>query len=358
MKIAISCDHVLNNSHYMSIIESFANVYQDATIYTLAHKIGAVQGRLELHPIKSTFLSNIVDDQNKLEKLSFLVPSASKKLIVPKEFDQLINISSGLSLGFNLEGNTKVIQYIYSLPHFFSSNKTSFFNGYLRKWFRESLAKSELIICSTKEIQKFIEKYTSDKREVYTLKPPVSTDGIPVIASKTFKYDYFVLYIEGQLTDLEKQLADIINNSNYKLYILGEQLDKEQINKYYPKAILLENKIKGELAPLLSGSLSLINLGSNPFSEFNLYSLASGRPVITIDLESHRSFLPKKGIYFIDPNNITSIISIFTSLVENPFLFSASELNKIARSYNECKFKSQFFKKMSTLGMETPLVRD
>ena len=69
MKIAISCDHVLSNSHYMSLVESFANIYQNATIYTLAHKIGAVQGRLELHPIKSTFLSNLVDDKNKLDNL-------------------------------------------------------------------------------------------------------------------------------------------------------------------------------------------------------------------------------------------------------------------------------------------------
>ncbi len=358
MKIAISCDHVLNNSHYMSIVESFTNIYQDATIYTIAHKVGAVQGRIELHPIKSTFLSNLVDNQSKLEKLSFLVPSASKKITIPKEFDQLINFSCGLSQGFNLEGDTRVIQYIYKLPNFLSSNKAKFFNGYLNKWFINSFKKSELIICSTKEIHKFVDQHTSEKQQVYTLKPPVSIDGIPVIASKTFKYDYFVLHVEGELTDLEKQLSTIINNSNYKLYILGEQLDREQLNKYYPGAVILENMIKGEIAPLLSGSLALINLGSNFFSEFNLYSLASGRPVITIDSEGHKGFLPKRGIYFIDQNNIKSIISIFTSLEEGPFLFSSKELNKIASSYNECKFKSQFFNKMSKLGMKTPLVRD
>ena len=111
MKIAISCDHVIERNQALAIVEMVGAVYEDAEIFTIVHKPGSVLGPIEQRKIRSTYLSHKVKDKDHFYRCGFLVPSAAKNLHIPCNFDLVVNISSGLSQGIQTCEGTKVLTY-------------------------------------------------------------------------------------------------------------------------------------------------------------------------------------------------------------------------------------------------------
>ncbi len=66
MKVAISCDDLLVRDHYTEIVETVAMAFEEAEVYTLAHRPKAMLGTIELRKIRSTYLSHNIQEREKL----------------------------------------------------------------------------------------------------------------------------------------------------------------------------------------------------------------------------------------------------------------------------------------------------
>ena len=91
-KVALSCDHLIVRDHQTEVFEMFLSLYEEAEIYTLAHKQKAILGPIEMRKIHSTFLSNLVDSVDEFNRYKYIVPTAAKNLFIPCSIDIIINI--------------------------------------------------------------------------------------------------------------------------------------------------------------------------------------------------------------------------------------------------------------------------
>ena len=138
MKVAIVCDQLVERTPVHSILELISNLLPQSVIYTLAHKKGKVLGPLEMHSIRSSFLSNEVSSLNELKRKSFLIPKALKKLTVPCSYDAVIVVSSGLAHAIPRCKESKVIEILVENSYKEKSKSLLF------KFFRQNLHRISL----------------------------------------------------------------------------------------------------------------------------------------------------------------------------------------------------------------------
>ena len=113
---------------------------------------------IEHHSIRSTFLSNTVENLADLEKKYYLIPSALKKLPVPCSYDVVIHFSSGLSHCFPTCEKSKVFTYLMENN---LETKPESFMGKVFHALLNSLSKKELHkltnLVSSKELLPFFD---------------------------------------------------------------------------------------------------------------------------------------------------------------------------------------------------------
>lgn len=263
MKVAITCDHLLERRPVHRLIELACSMFPEAVIYTLAHRPGKVLGPIEMHPIRSSFLSNVVETEEQFRKKAYLVPVAATKLSIPCSFELIINFSSGLSHGISHCEKTRVFNYFFAnelnLPNKFISEKI--FKSYLKSW-------------AKKKRENFAHKVQSHENII---------PGLEVVRPFYNFEDYYfnqelptgklALINPGQLSKKELQdLTDHLNNLNLQVIILGEV--KGVLGAEY-----LKNTCSGELAPLFEKAEVIVEGNHLTFPEFGLSSFASGRKV-------------------------------------------------------------------------------
>jgi len=328
MKIALTLDHLIAREHSTAIFEEIMGLYKDAEIWTIVHNQGGVLGPVEMRKIHSSFLSHKVKDKSSFKKLSFLGPSAAKKLFIPCSFDLIINISTGLSHGIKKCKETKQVTYLYD---FMPGDNISFigkiFKSYLRKWSLENIKQSDLLLTSSNTLNKSL---GLNGKVIY---PFFKLEDFPLIPSAHWKNDFFVINGEG-ITEGEANLViNFLKSKNQKYCFIGNLPKGLEI----AKDLNMGNKCNGELAPLMASSKGLIHFGENSFPHNPLKNLAVGRPLLVKDSPLNREFFENRpGVSFFGPENLFSKIEAFDTSIP------AEKIRATAMKYHPLGFKGQF----------------
>lgn len=339
MKVVISCDEILKRNHLTEVIEAVLELYDDAEIYTLAHRPKAILGPIELRKIHSTFLSHKVKNTEDLHRYSYLIPSAAKNLFIPCSVDLVINISSGLSQGIKTCEKTKVITYLYDDS--FINNSKSFleklFSSFLKSFSIKTLKNVDTLFVSNGALLERVKAFRSD---VSLLEPPFKINDWQIIPSPIFTYDHFCINSQGLDLGLAKELMNFFESENIKFKFFGDDEHLSTLKTSAEDIHFFGDRCSGELAPLLSGSAGVIDLNDGFFPEASLKSLGTGRPVIAFNSSSNRSYLNGEGVYFVK-RSLDEIKILVKELLDNPKKHDAKKLRAISVNYHEVKFKAE-----------------
>ena len=328
MKVAISCDHILERKPVHRMIELACSMFPEATIYTLAHRPGKVLGPLEMHSIRSSFLSNVVETEEGLRKKAYLIPVAAKKLAIPCSVDLIINFSSGFSHGISHCEKTSVLNYFFSndLNTPGKSLTEKVFKSYLKNW---SIKKSEGYshkVQSHENLHPGLEvlrPFYNFEDFMYHEKP--SSGDVALINPGDLSIDELITLSDGLA---EKKL---------RIVVLGEQI------KGISGVEFLKNSCSGELAPLFEQAKIVVEGNSSMFPEFGLSSFASGRNIWVKESVISANFLGRDLPYFF--NEVGDIIQNIDKSCN-----AQSKYRDHAARYSQLLFKTGLMRQLKNMG--------
>jgi len=328
MKVAIVCDQLVERTPTHALTELVANLFPDSTIFTIAHKKGKVLGPLEMHPIRSTFLSNEVDSIEELRSKSFLIPKAIKNLSIPCSFDAVICISSGLAQCFSSCKKSKKLTI--NVENIYKEKSlgllTKFFSSSLNRMSDKGIDFSRDLFChhplgeGSKELTPFVN----------------TNDWHPIEQNKKVK----------------KSVIVHPNGFTKKDLLLMKEMTKQKgldfVLTFLPKDISsdeffhLEHPCSGELLPQFHQALCYVSGTKHSYPFSAIEAILSGVPVISIFSDFNSRVLLSESTRFIQK------IDQFESALEDvKFMNISAEHDQLMRKrYSEKIFKAKFLKQL------------
>lgn len=332
MKPLIAIDQLIEEDNSTKILEHFLNLFPDASIFTLAHKEGAVKGQVEMRPIYSTYLSKIIKNKDDFYNRDFLIPGALNNHKLPK-FDCIISISSGYIHGLKIEG---VPHYTYIYQWNSATHERSWwskvFRAYVNNWRQKALAGPDLKSFSSKALEEKLLKTTSEK----VIPPLFKAEKFQF--NKEFNFhlienNVLIMYIDKSETrrQLRKFISSAPNHIKH-IYVLGDkpevsdsrvvhsgELSIDSMNKYFENV-----------------SLS-IDFTGQEFPEYALASLTSGTPVLTSESELKKEILTDEGVHYFKASSFKNIENSLTLIKK----VDRASLRRRGLRYNGRIFKSR-----------------
>ena len=338
MKVAITCDFLLERSHYVEIIENLCEVFPEAVIYCFAHKQGAILGHIEQHSIKSTYLSNVVKTEEEFYKHSNKFPSLAKNLFISCENDLIINVSKGFSQGFSKCEKTKLITYLYDLD-LDKKIKKSFlqkiFSPFVNSWIKKTLGQTDMVLSSREDLLKTLEGLDTP---VEVVPPPFRVSDYALFPKTMFKHHFFLIEAKGIDIERAKLMASWMKEWNYSFQFIGPDEHLKAIKKDYSENTFFGDKCSGEHAPVLAASKALISFNESDFPGLAMGALAVGRPVILID--SLKKWLSGVGVGFVDSFDNIELKTAIDNIISDEIL-EPQKVRAHIMQYHDIKFRAQ-----------------
>ena len=338
MKVAITCDFLLERSHYVEIIENLCEVFPEAVIYCFAHKQGAILGHIEQHSIKSTYLSNVVKTEEEFYKHSNKFPSLAKNLFISCENDLIINVSKGFSQGFSKCEKTKLITYLYDLD-LDKKIKKSFlqkiFSPFVNSWIKKTLGQTDMVLSSREDLLKTLEGLDTP---VEVVPPPFRVSDYALFPKTMFKHHFFLIEAKGIDIERAKLMALWMKELSYSYQFTGPDEHLKAIKKDYSENTFFGDKCSGEHAPVLAASKALISFNESDFPGLAMGALAVGRPVILID--SLKKWLSGVGVGFVDSFDNIELKTAIDNIISDEIL-EPQKVRAHIMQYHDIKFRAQ-----------------
>jgi hypothetical protein len=338
MKVAITCDYLLQRSHYVEIIENLCEVFPEAVIYCFAHKKGAILGHIEQRSIKSTYLSNIVSTEEEFYTHSNKLPSLAKNLFVSCDYDLIINVSKGFSQGFSKCKTTKLITYLYDLDLDKKISKTimqKLFAPYVRSWIKKSLENADMVLSSRENLLDVLKDL---KTPAEVVPPPFRVSDYALFPKTMFKHHFFLFEAKGiSLTNATK-LVEWMKEWNYAFQFIGPDAHLTPLKKDFPENTFFGDRCSGEHAPVLAASKALVTFNQEDFPALSLATLATGRPVVL--MSPLKKWVSGIGIGFIENFDKDELKKALDSVIGDDVL-EAQKLRAHVMEYHDIKFKAQ-----------------
>lgn len=326
MKVAITCDHILERKPVHRLIELACSMFPEATVYTLAHCPGKVLGQIEMHSIRSSFLSNVVKTEKEFKAKAYLIPHAAKKLSIPCSVDLIINFSTGFSHGISCCEKTEVLNYFFSDDTRLEKKKFSekIFQLYLQNWSKKKVNRRSHLIQS----------YESLCPGAEVVRPFFNFEDY--YFHETTPEGNIALINPGSLSLSElRQLSESFRQEKLRVVIIGEKLDIQDVE-------FLKNSCSGELAPLFKDAVIVVEGNSTSFPEFALSSFASGRRVYIKNTPIAHAFLG---------NDLPNYFNHVDELEFNGWVFAKpQQLRDHAARYGQLLFKTGLMRQLKNMG--------
>lgn len=352
MKVAFSLDHLLQRENATACADIFCELFPDADCYTLAHKVGAVLGNVEIRKIHSTGLSKKVSSLDELAKNAYLVPTISQQLFVPCSVDVVFNISRGLSHGFKKCKETKQITYLYD-DYFLSRKPRSwrerFFRSYLKSWAKKSLGQVDLLWVSTQELHDALAPHLSIPIEV--VPPFFKLTEFPLIPSSLFKHDFYCIEASCLSEEQAQMIVDQLEKRATRWRFIGVDDHLGELKKKYPVEAFYGDRCAGELAPLLSSARGCIDLTTEIFPESAMKAQATGRPVITQRGGFSDAFLQTPHAHKINSLK-EDLSSALDQLEASLATLEPKKVRAYVMDYHDLKFKGALMRAMNKFGVK------
>ena len=333
MKVALTCDHLLERTPVHSLLEMACSMFPDAVIFTLAHEKGKVLGPIELHSIRSSYLTKKVKTIQQLEANFALIPSAAKKLQIPCSFDLVIHFSTGLSHGISTCKESTVVTYLYE--NHLEKERVSFmgkvFNAYVQAWSNKFLVNNPNLLESIK----------SAKRDSELLRPFFKFEDF--VAQNNEQQENRIVFHPGSLKKKDVfKVLDVLKNKNLDVVIVSEK----ELPYISSELEVLVNPCSGNLSPVFASAIGLIEGSQKGVPIFSLQALASGRPIYALNDDYNDQVLSLKtgSIY----SSVEALIEGLSKIEKSNY--DPKSLRSHAARYSQIRFKSGLMKKLKDIG--------
>jgi hypothetical protein len=276
-KLAICCDQLVERDLSTSIVETFAEIYPDADIYTFAHNKNNILGITQCRKVYSSFLSHWVKNLKSFKRWSFLIPKMGDKFFIPRQYEWVICVTNGLSHAINLEDpqRTKILLYLVGedllnlspQPNFnllpwkgflFKKYLQEFsLKNYLREQIRGVLGSSEWVLTVFKE------KIQSAEMNYLSLYPVFHLEEFPFVKEFPDASNIYWVGNGDNLSLKEKQQLETIFKNNSKQLVW---MDKE--------------KCAGDLFQLVKNAQGILNFGVQIYPYLSLVAISTGLKLV------------------------------------------------------------------------------
>lgn len=336
MKIAITCDTLIERNHYTEIIEDICDLFPEAKIYCFVHKEGKILGHIEQRKITSTYLSRKLRSDSEFYSLSFQLPGLAKKIFISCEYDLIVNISNGFSQGFSKCKQTKQITYLYNLNYESKLRQTflqKIFYSFVSSWALNSLKQADLVIASTQDIFK---KVSAIHQNVELLDPPFKLSDYALFPKNMFAHKFFAIESDQISVTQARQLVQWFTKWGHPILFIGNDDHLTDLKKELGDKMFFGQKCSGEHAPVLASSKALVCFMTSGFPKMALATLATGRPVIS-NYETQK-WINGTGSYFANFDE-DSLKAMVDEVINNEEHLEGSRIRSHVQKYNESKFK-------------------
>jgi glycosyltransferase involved in cell wall biosynthesis len=357
MKVALVHDFLVKLGGAERVLETLAEMYPEAPIYTLLYDEKTVGNVFPKNRVKTSFLQNFPGFFRKRYRYLFsLMPLAIERFDFSK-YDVVISSSNSYSHGILTGTNTKHICYCHSpmrycwdwAHQYLKENKVS---GMKLKYIRERLHKMriwdktvadrpDLYLANSVNTKKRIGKYYRlDSEVVY---PPVDVNRFSVSENSE---DFFL--IVSAITPFKKiDLAvEAFNKLGKKLVIIGDGPQREELEKKAEKNITFTGFLGDkEVASYLRRCRAFIFPGEEDFGIAPVEAMACGKPVIAYGkgglLESVVE--NETGVFFHEPT-VQSLVGAIQKYFDNSRAFDPQVIRERAEKFGREEFEERIRK--------------
>lgn len=345
MKIAITADYLVEKNYYTEVIDLVGELLPEAKIYTFAHREKAISARIERHAIQSTFLSKKIFSEKKFQLLpTYLLPVVAKKFFVPCTFDLIINISHGLSQGFEKCKDTKQLTYLLDWnleKNYRNTFAQKFFFAYFKRFFKKKIESADFIWVANARLQ-------NEFKNAEVVLPPFKLSDYALFPLDMFPHDYYLIDTNELDFSFAQTLVTKLENEDISFLFIGKYSHLKDLKFIKTKNYFYGDRCSGEHAPVLAAAKAFISFDQSSFPKLALGTLATGRPVILHS--SQHQWLDNQGTYFFTNNSLDEILNTFKKLEHDLSALSGKSLRESVLQFQENNFKNklnQFIKSKS-----------
>ncbi|MFA6235846.1 MAG: hypothetical protein WC635_00855 [Bacteriovorax sp.] len=344
MKIAITCDYLIERNHYAEVVENICELFPEARLYCFAHKEGKILGHIEQRQITSTYLSKKIETLEEFYSYSYLIPSLARNLFISCEYDLIINISKGFSQGIKRCDKSKVITYLYDLGYD-NKIKKSFlqkvFYNFVVSWVKKTLKKSDLVMVSRPDIKLALKDVIP---EAEVVPPPFRVSDYSLFPKSMFRHHYYAIEATGLTPDEACDIASWMNEWGLLFQFIGGDEHLSSIKANYEDNAFFGNRCSGEHAPVLAASKALISFNDQEFPNLVLATMATGRPVILGN--ELKKWVSGTGTFFASLHK-GSLRAMIDQVEELEDELDGQKIRAHVMAYHDVKFKAHIKRVLS-----------
>ena len=285
MKVALVHDHLAQTGGAEKVLKVFADIFPEATIYTLLADKVKTDTYLEGRRIDTSVIQKLPGGVNHYKWYLPLMPMAVEFFDL-SEYDLVISDTSSFAKGVITLPDVPHICYCHTPTRYLWSDAHSYLNELkynkwlkkiiarvlvkLRQWDFLAASRVDYFVANSRTVAKRISKYY--RRESQVIYPPVETDNF-LAGCRLVPYKRIDLVVEAF-----KELGP-----DYRLKVFGDGLDLSRLKKIAGEAENIEflgRVSDDQKAVYYSRAQAFINPQEEDFGITPLESMASGRPVI------------------------------------------------------------------------------
>lgn len=337
MKVAITCDYLLERNHYTEVIEHICEIFPEARLYCFAHKEGKILGHIEGRMITSTYLSKKIETEQEFYSYSYQIPSLAKNLFVSCEYDLIVNISKGFSQGIQKCDKTRLITYLYDLGYDNKIQKTflqKIFYSFVLSWVKKTLKKSDLVMVSRQDIKLALQSIVPN---AVVVPPPFRVSDYSLFPKSMFPHHFFAIEATGLSVKQATEMASWMQEWEIPFQFIGNDEHLNSIKGNYESNKFFGNRCSGEHAPVLAASKALISFNDQEFPNLVLATMATGRPVILGN--ELKKWVSGTGTYFASFHK-GSVRAMIDEVFANEEALDGQKIRAHVMEYHDIKFKA------------------
>ncbi len=347
MKVALVHDWLFHMRGGEKVLEAFAELYPEATIYTLFYDRKNLSPSLKNMKIKSTFMQYLPGIKRYYRWLLPLLPMMIKSLRLNGE-DLVLSSSHCVAKGINVPKGALHICYCHTPARYLWGFEDVYFSNYpffirplikgllalLRKWDVKVNKDVDEFIANSENVKKRIKQYY--RRNAAVIHPPVNLEEFKPFGELADYYLTVSAFVPYKRVDL---VIDAFNEMDLQLIVVGAgPLANAYKNRRQSGKISFLTGVSGEkLRELYAQAKAVIFPTNEDFGIVPLEAQACGTPVIAFGqggaLES-----VKTGIFFEEqtPQSIRDAVLKFESQITD-----RSKIPEGVKSFDKDHFKTK-----------------
>lgn len=330
-KVALVHDWTIHMRGGEKVLDAFAELFPEATLYTLFYDRKKLSPRLQNLKIKASFLNWLPGIQKYYRWLLPIFPFVISTLRIEKGTDLVISSSHCVAKGISIPQNALHVCYCHTPMRYAWVAREMYFNSYpivlkwlihqilneLKKWDKKVNRSVDLFIANSNYIRERIK--SAYERDSVVVHPPYEDDFFKASAPKKDYYFAISHFVPYKKLDI---VIEAFNDLNRELIIAGsgplERVYRSIVNQ--PRIRFVGSVSNEKLRDLYSEAKAVLFPAEEDFGIVPLEAQACGTPVIAYGkggaLESVKS-----GVFFAEqtPEAVKKAIEEFENA---PYQFS------------------------------------